>query len=285
MSGLVTSDFQWEFDGLLLGAGTPYGITAAPGFLDLSGTRANFTPRARAHGGFTEPNFGGGAVLDLEFDISATSATSFQAAVLALEANTYPQPGTRPLWFQIPGHGLRTMQVQCIRRTVPLDVPYQFGLVVKAALQFYAPDPIKYAPTQTLPTGLPTSGGGLTYPLVYPLDYGSAGNSGRVVAVNPGSADVSPVFTIIGPIDSSGFQVTSVEDGLTVQFNGAVGANDTFVIDTRTGVCTLNGSTRYVSVTTWPKIPANSSRTFQFGAPGAYSSAAQLSCAFAPGYW
>ena len=285
MSGLVTQDYQVEFDGLLMGPGTPFIFTNPKGFLDLSGTRASFTPRARAHGGFTEPHFGGGAVLDLEFDISSENFATFTAAVLALEANTYQQPTTRPLWFQYPGHGLRTMQVQCLRRSIPTTGQYFEGYVPKAALQFYAPDPLKYAPTQTLTTGLPTSGGGLTYPLAYPLNYGAAGNPGRVVATNTGSADVSPVLTITVPIDSAGFQVTSVEDGLTVQFNGAVGANDTFVIDTRTGISTLNGSTRYVTFTSWPKIPANSSRTFAFGALGAYSSLAALSVAFAPGFW
>lgn len=293
MSGLVTSDFQWEFDGLLLGAGTPYGITAAPGFMDLSGTRANFTPRARAHGGFTEPHFGGGAVLDLEFDISATSATSFQAAVLALEANTYPQPTTRPLWFQLPGHGLRTMQVQCIRRTVPLDVPFVFGLVVKAALQFYAPDPLKYGATITASTGLPTTSGGLVYPLSYPLAYGTTA-TGRITAQNVGSAATYPVFTVTGPQDAAGFQITSVEDGITLQYNGPLGATDQVVIDTHTGSVLLNGSDRRQLLSfggIWPSIPAASlsgtpgTRTFAFSTLGSYQAAASLAASWAPAFW
>ena len=290
MSGLVTSDFQWEFDGLLLGAGTPYGVTAAPGFVDLSGVRANFTPRARAHGGFTEPQFGGGAVLDLEMDVTATATSTFADAVLALEAWTFPQEGTRPLWWQLPGHGLRVMQVQCLRRSLPLDLSFAVGLVTKAALQFYAPDPLKYGVTQTSTTGLPSSGGGLAYPLVYPLNYGTTGNPGRVVASNAGSAAVSPVFTVTGPVDSAGFQVTSIEDGLTVQYNGSVGANDAFVIDTRTGAATLNGTPRFVTFTSWPRIPAAVGsapglRTFQFSALGAYQPLALLSVASAPGFW
>ena len=288
MSGLVTADFQWEFDGLLLGNTTPYNVTAAPGFLDLSGVRANFTPRARAHGGYTEPHFGGGAILDLEYNIQATSAVTFAAAVLALEAGTYPQQGTRPLWWQIPGHPLLTMQVQCIRRTIPLTTDYQVGLVIASALQFYAPDPLKYGPPQNASTGLPTAGGGLTYPLNYPLDYGSAGNPGQAAAQNIGTADVSPVFTVSGPIDSLGFQITSLEDGITLQFNGALGASDQVTIDTRTGAVVLNGTNDrrgLLSYSLWPKIPAGTTRTFAFTALGAYQAAASLLVAWSPAFW
>jgi len=290
MSGLVTQDFQAEFDGLLMGPGTPYGVTGFSGFLDLSGVRAPFTPRARAHGGYTEPIYGSGAVLDIEIDISATTATTFNDAVLALEAWHKPQDSTRPLWWRLPGHPLLTMQVQALRRSIPVDVAYQFGLVVKAAVQYYAPDPLKYAPTLTASTGLPTSGGGLAYPLVYPLNYGTPGNTGHVVCSNPGSAAVSPVLTIVGPIDSQGFQVVSVEEGLTTTYAGSVGAADVFVIDTRTGVASLNGSPRYVTYSLMPTIPAAVGgvpgvRTFAFAAIGAYSALASLSASFAPGYW
>lgn len=287
MSGLVTQDLQWEFDGLLMGYGTPYIVTNPQGFIDLSGVRANFTPRARAHGGFTEPHFGGGAVLDLEMDISADTVPAFNAAVLALEANTFPQPATRPLWFQIPGHGLRVMQVQCLRRSIPMERTILQGYVNKAALQFYAPDPLKYGLPQTATTGLPTTSGGLIYPLAYPLAYGSP-TTGRVSASNAGSAPVSPVFTVLGPIDPAGFQITSVEDGITLQFNGPLGSGDSLLIDSRTGSVVLNGTADrrgLLSFSSWPTIPAASTRTFAFSTLGTYQAAASLSAAWSPAFW
>jgi Phage tail protein len=293
VSGLVVADHQYEFDGLLIGAGSPYGVTGAAGFLDLSGVRAAFTPRARAHGGYTEPHFGGGAVLDLTFDINATSATSFDAAVLALEAATYPQATTRPLWWQLPGHGLRTMQVQVVRRSIPIDVGYVAGLVQKAAIQFYAPDPLKYGVTQTLTTGLPTTSGGLPYNLAYPLAYGSTA-TGRITAQNAGSAVTSPVFTATGPQDAAGFQITSLEDGITLQYNGPLGAADQVVIDTHNGSVTLNGWPRSNLLSfagIWPTIPAAvlfgppGVRTFGFSTLGSFQAAASLSASWVPAFW
>jgi len=284
MSGLITGDFQWEFDGLLMGVGTPYAVTAFKGFLDQASVRGGGTPRARAHGEFGEPQFANGAVYDLDFNVVATNASTFTAAVLALEAGTYPQAATRPLWYQLPGHGLRVVNVFCAARSMPGAQEYAFG-VTKAALQFTAPDPLKYGTTVTGSTGLPIPGGGLTYPLVYPLDYGTGGTSGRVVVSNYGTAPASPVFTVTGPIDSAGFQVTDVEDAITLQFTGAVGAADVFVIDTRTGAATLNGSTRFVSYTALPTVPAGGARTFAFGALGAASPVAALSVSLTPGSW
>lgn len=286
MSGLVTQDFQVEFDGLLLGAGTPYGITAANGFLDMSGVRASFTPRARAHGGYTEPHFGGGAILDLALDINATSSTSFASAVLALESGTYPQQATRPLWFQFPGHTLRTMQVQVLRRAIPLTQAFTFGLVQQAALQFYAPDPLKYGQSQSGTAGLPSTTGGLAYPLTYPLAYGTV-TAGTTSATNVGSADSHPLLTVTGPQDSAGFQITVIEDGLTLQYTGGLGATDSVVIDTGTGSVLLNGTDRrsLLSYSAWPVIPAGQTRTFAFTTLGSYQPAASLQVTWAPAYW
>lgn len=284
MTGLITRDFQWEFDGLLMGVGTPYAVTGFKGFLDQASVRGGGTPRARQHGEFPEPQFANGAVYDLDLDVVSTAATTFTAAVMALEAGTYPQATTRPLWFQLPGHGLQRVNVFCAARSIPGAQEYAFG-VTKAALQFTAPDPLKYGATVTASTGLPVPGGGLTYPLVYPLDYGAGGVSGRVVVSNYGAAPGSPIFTVTGPIDSAGFQVTDVEDAVTVQFTGAVGAGDVFVIDTRTGAATLNGSTRFVSYTALPVVPAGGARTFAFGVLGGTSSVASLTVSLTPGSW
>lgn len=284
MSGLITGDFQWELDGLLMGVGTPYAVTGFTGFLDQPPARSGDTARARQHGFFPEPDFADGLPLSLDLNIVATTSTTFTAAVLALESATYLQPVTRPLWFQLPGHGLRVVNVKVRNRAIPGAQEYAFG-VTRAALSFMAPDPLKYGPTQTASTGFPASGGGLPYPLAYPLDYGSGGIPGRVVVSNYGTAPMSPVFTVTGPIDTAGFQVTDVEEGLTVQFTGSVGANDMFVFDCATGVATLNGSSRYATYTTLPTIPAGGARTFAFGYLGAYSATASLLVTSAPGYW
>jgi hypothetical protein len=285
MSGLVVQDYQWEFDGLLLGLGTPYAVKKNTGFKDLAGVHGGGTLRSRQHGTYVEPNYSNGLVYDLEFEISSTPSVSFTAAVQALEIGTGVQDSPRPLWFQLPGQTLRVAQVMCTARGIPVGTSFPFGLAEGCKMQFFAPDPMKYGATQNQSTGLPTSSGGLTYPLVYPLNYGSTGASGRVTVSNPGSAPMSPQFTVVGPIDSLGFQVTCIEDALTSQYVGSVGALDQFYIDTRTGITTLNGSPRLVSFTSWPVIPPGATRTFAFGVPGVPNLAASLMVTSTPGYW
>lgn len=287
-STVPLSDFQVDFDGLIMGPGTPYGITLMGGFLDMAGVRANYTPRARAHGGYTEPHYADGATYDLEMDVTATASTSFADAVAALQSGTYPQQTTRLLRFKMPGQDVRLMNVQCVRRSIPVEQAFTFGMANKAALQFYAPDPLKYGEQLYDTTGLATSSGGLTYPLTYPLNYGSAGNLGRITATNPGSADASLILTVSGPIDAQGFSVTTIEDGVTLTYNAALGANDTVVIDTRVGSVILNGTAdrrALLSYSQWPVIPANSTRTIQFSALGSYQPAASLQAAWSPAFW
>jgi hypothetical protein len=293
MSGLVTSDYQWEFDGFLMGAGTAYHYASSNGFLDMAGVRANYTNRARSHGSFTEPQFAEGAVYDLAVTSVAADAATLAATVAALQGATYPQQSTRPLWFQLPGHPLLMMNVQCLRRSIPVDKLLMLGLVVKAALQFYAPDPLKYGPPVTVSTATTYTSGGLPFPMSFPLAFGAPA-IGRVTTSNPGSAPVSPVFTVTGPVDAAGFQISSIEDGVVLVFNGSLGSGDSLVIDTRTGAVILNGSAdrrallAYTGV--WPAIPAAVGgtpgvRTFQFSLPGAWSALASMSVQYSPAYW
>jgi hypothetical protein len=293
VSGLIAQDFQVEFDGLLMGAGTPYQFTDL-GFLDLTGVRAQMTQRTRATGGFVEPTYGSGVTRDAIFNIAGTPTVPFNTAIAQLRASTYPQKTTRPIWFQLPGQGLLTSGAQVLNRSIPVVQEFGFGLVLKAGLQFYFPDPLWYGATVTSqPVGLPTSSGGLAYgPLAYPLAYGTT-NAGRVSVSNYGSAEAPVVLTVAGPQDAAGFQITSLEDGVVLTYVGQLGALDTVVINTADGSVTLNGSDRkgMLSFTQWPVIPAATPagipgvRTFAFTTLGSYNSTTALTVSFTPPSW
>lgn len=290
MSGLVTSSFQVEFDGFLMGPGTPYQFTKLDGFLDLAGARQNFTSRARQRGTYNEPRFTDGAVYNIEMDVTATATMSFADAIQAVTfATTPPRYGvTRPLFWMLPGAPELTLaNVQVLRRSIPIATGYEFGLAQTVALQFYASDPYKYGAGQSASTALSSGSGGLTYPLVYPLTYGTQVAS-RVNCVNAGSADAYPILTVIGPIDRNGFIVTAVESGITVTYNGPVGANDSLVIDTSTGAAVLNSQNDRRSLLSMvpgpPVIPAQSSQTFAFTTPGGYTPTARLTVGWANTY-
>ncbi len=283
----ISQDFQADFDGLILGAGTPYGITKWGGFLDMPAVRSQDDPIPLRDGIFAAANYSGGKTYDLEFDIVTNGVTAFSDAVALLESWTYAQVGLRPLRFQLPDKGVRVAMVQCRRRAIPVDVPYQFGMSAQAALQFYAPDARQYGPALSTSTGLRSGGGGLTFPLTFPLNFGTPPSGGRVSFVNSGSASSEPVFTVSGPL-SAGFEITYVETGQRLRYQAPVGSD--IVLDCQQGTVTTQGQQRatYLTIREWFSVPAYSTATFAFATLGAETAlstpTAGMAVTIAPAY-
>jgi hypothetical protein len=264
----VTSDYQVLFNGVLMGPGTPYGITNYKGFLDLAGVRATYVSRPHKTGGYVQPHFAEGAVFDLSFDIAATTSTDFPTAVAQLQAATYAQLTPLPLTFKLPGRPVLAVGAQCLNRSIPTAVgAFEAGLSEAAALQFYAPDPRLYGRAFTLTTGLRTAGTGLAFPIGSPMDFGTVGSGGSVVFTNTGTAATEPVFTISGAL-SQGFQITWVETGQHLTYSFPVGSD--LVLDCGAGTATTQGQDRTVYLTQrdWFSVPAGATGTFQIAALG-----------------
>ena len=104
------------------------------------------------------------------------------------------------------------------------------------------PDPLLYAPPVLLSTGLDgVAGTGLTYPLVYPLNYGVPAGStpGAVTVPNDGTAPYWPVLRIDGPVTNP--VVTVNETGDWVRFNGSLTAGQWLDVDCQNRRVLLNG--------------------------------------------
>lgn len=169
-------------------------------------------------------------------------------------------------------------------------VPDSDHLGATVTARFVCYDPVKYGPVQVNGTGLPTSGGGLVYPLHSPsgaLFYGSLGNLGRVTLTNLGTADTWPVFTVSGQLDS-GFFLQELASGSVLRYDRVVPAGSTVTIDSRTGEVLIDaisdGSTYLTRDEFWP-VPAGSSADWQFNAIGGSSGSPMLSVAFRSGWW
>lgn len=165
------------------------------------------------------------------------------------------------------------------RLTSPLLLDFQLSLL--------APDPRKYAAQQVASTGLPVSSGGLVFPLVFPLDFGAAGTTGRVTLDNPGTADTWPAFTVTGPLPS-GFELTRVETGQRLRYTGALAAGQPVVLDASTGAVLLEGTAdrrQLLTAYDWFAVPAGGVATVQFSSLGSSDPAASLEARFRPAYW
>ena len=155
--------------------------------------------------------------------------------------------------------------------------------------QWRCPDPLRYGPPQAAQsTGLPTSGGGLAWPLFTDgfLDWGQPGDPGQITLTNPGTADAPIPLRVTGPLPG-GFEVSA--DGGRLTYPTDVPAGQTIWIDTGDGSVLAEGTAdRRLNLTRadWLLVPAGGSMTLQFTGLGAYSADARLTVpGFQAVYW
>lgn len=274
-------DWQITYGSLTLGPGTPYGITSMPPILDAPPTRNMAVDRPGANGAFPGPAWTSGRIIEVQFDI-AGDAVAFPAAVTALIAGT--QPGSRlPLTVQVPGQPALSTSAVCLRRALPIGLPWASNLARTAAVQFYAADPRMYGPGTTATVSLRTGGTGLAYPLAYPLTYGTNPSGGVVSFVNTGTAATEPAFTIAGPL-ASGFEITHVETGRRLRYVGVLGSP--VLVDCAAGTVTQEGQQRssYLTVREWFSVPAGAAGTFAWATLGAETTGPSMTISISPAY-
>ena len=172
-----------------------------------------------------------------------------------------------------------------VRRFVPSPDPG--ARVCEFSILMVSPDPLRYGPVQIASTGLPTSGGGIAYPVTYPIGYGTPGNPGRITVSNPGTAGTYSLLEITGGM-SGGFELTEITTGRVNRFVRPVPVGSTVVLNLRTGRASLNGPsdvTQYWTRQERWSVPDGGSRTVQFSALGVVTGAPTLTARTAPAYW
>ena len=116
-----------------------------------------------------------------------------------------------------------------------------------------APDPHRYGAEQVFSgIGVPSSGGGLLFPLgtnrttglvdasAPYWDFGADGTSGRVALTNDGTTDAFPSIEVYGGL-SAGFVIRDQTSGKEVRFERAIPVGSVVTIDQRTGVAIIDG--------------------------------------------
>lgn len=287
MSSLITAPWQVDLDGLLLGPGTPYGLTVVEGLREMPGIRAGETPRARGHGSHGGRDDADPRIVRIEVDVAATPTVGFADAVAALSQRLVVRSVEVPVWAHLPGWaGPRRLDARVRRGLVLTDVGYEFGLA-SATVHLVALDPLLYGQDRAPTTGLPVPGGGLAYPLAYPLSYGAPANPGRVQLRNEGNADTAPRLTVTGELPA-GFEVTVTQTGERIRYPAPLAAGEPLVLDCGTGAVLLQGTADRradLTVADWFLVPAGQERTVQLSSLGAYSTTASLTVQYAPAWW
>lgn len=280
-----------EWRGLVLSSewGAEFGVARVAGWDELPTSVYSPAKRPGAHGRFAESPSSDERIVTVTGQIVSPERDVLLAQLSAVM--TWPAGDHRPEPLTITRAG-RTLTAEAYLTAfrTPTDLDWSVGKV-PFAIEWRAPDPLRYGDLVSVSTGFPELVGGLVYPLyededgndVGWLDYGPPSTSGVVSLENPGTATSYPQFEVTGPAD--GFEVVRVGTGQRLVFDGVVPAGSHFVIDTASGVALMDGvSDRTLTWQDPMGVGPGEVAEFAF-VPRGEVTAAVLRASLRPAYW
>lgn len=246
----ILTDYQIEFNGLLMGPGTAYDIPPVWNFLDLAALKTMDQARVWADGSWSGPDFADVLLPSIPLEVKGSTAALFTAAVQALQAAFVPQLVAAPLWVKLPGMPAMGIAAKTNKRSIPIDLTWN-GNFSQAAVQWRCPDPVWQSVSRS--TTLAASGtsvSGLAFPLFTPasgsyvqpgfLDFGSvAVSSSSGTVTNSGNTPAWPVVVLSGPTT---VPATILIDGNAVTYSQPIPAGQSVTIDYKSGYAFLTGN-------------------------------------------
>lgn len=241
--GQVTVPGQLQFGPMLLGSGTAARWRTLVGWRDLPEAQTGDSPRPQAHGDYPGSVFGGALLVTFTFLLRGTPAEK-QTDLATLERWT--QLSAVEQWLAVDdGDGVWMRRARVIARSIPQDKHFTHA-PLECSVQFLCADPRRYAYDETTGQAVLASGsGGLVYPLVYPLTYGTQ-STGALVVNNTGSTDAPLVAVFSGPLTDP--QIVCGD--WTLAFDIDLAAGESLVVDTGAGTALLNGTADRIATIT-----------------------------------
>lgn len=170
-----------------------------------------------------------------------------------------------------------------------IDVPEHRGRsrLTGISVSLLAPDPFAYGDTSSASTGLPKAGGGVQFPVQFPVNFGVAGDAGRAVFTNTGTAPTPLKFKVSGGM-SDGFTLRCVETGNTLTFMRPLDVSDYVILDSSDASVLLNGVSPvsgFLIQDDWWTVPPGGTCTVQFNSIGVVYGVPTLELSGAPAYF
>jgi hypothetical protein len=253
------NDWQMTYNGLTIGAGTSYGMTAIEGLATLPELRTADQDRTRAHGQFAGVDLFGGRDIDIEVTIVGKhpSSSVWQAFSAAFVGG---QSVELPLVMQIPGvaSGSEIQTMARVRKlSLPVDADYYIG-AGRAVLSMHCTDPRLYSTTtETGSATQATTSGGLTFNATFNLSFGSTINGGFITLTNSGEFVTPWTATIVGPVTNP--RIDNITSGQSLSISGSLSGSESLVLSSQDRTVLLNGTaSRYSwlkSGSQWWDIP------------------------------
>lgn len=273
---LITAPYHLEFRDTLFGSpATNLGITDCIGWLGYS-LRGSNLERPGRHGTFPGQTHAEERVIEVELTAIDDDPTHIRTLRQMTAPDEDPVEEPLAMWFETEQP--QVVMAKLKRQAIPTDHEFSVGHH-RATLQFIASDFKRYAVTEsTSPmVGLPSPGiGGLTFPLTFPLAFGTPGTPGSTTVTNTGDVATWPVYTLTGPI--TGPVITTGSSVLRFATDFELELGQTAIIDADTRSVLINGVARpdLLVQREWAYLPKQSSVIVAFSGQGVYDPAAGL---------
>jgi len=217
--------------------GVEWWVTKEEGWAGTPPLRLSLVERPERDGAFDSPSYRGARVVTLEGSAVAPDRTAKEHAKDRLAAVLNDGGVLLPLVVTEP-HLTRRLLVRLSAETKISD---RKNGVFDFSLQVTAPDPVRYsAALNQASCPLPTSSGGVAFPLTFPLDFGEGSSGGRLQLENRGTAPTWPVWRVSGPCPDP--VILNPETGEQLAFGLTVQSGEVLVVDTDARTVLLQGT-------------------------------------------
>jgi hypothetical protein len=206
------------------------------------GRRLNHYERPFADGYGRSRSFAGARTLTFEVMMIAPSRELRDARLREL-AGLFGDGDVHPLVGPgVEADGTPALYELLVEYTNPPDPKSINSTAVALQFTFIAPDSVKRSVTEytTGEIELPSSTGGLTFPVTFPAAFNAVVTSGSALVTNGGTADVGLILRIDGPAPQPRITLARGTDVQTLRCNLTVEAGQWLTIDTATRSVLLN---------------------------------------------
>jgi len=286
---LLTDPRQIEFNGLLMGSGTPYRWKELTGWDDMPGIDLSDSARPNTDGDYPGMGLYQARLPALTMQVMAGDNEVMESLLnLLVERLSYDDDEQRLIVYDTSKALFANARV--IARSVP-HTPVRNVGVLTVSVQWRCADPKRFAQFfDRVVTLLPPQNlSGLSYPLDFPLDYGITIGTDSATG-NGGTAPAPVVVTFTGPATRYSLRL---DTGEVLGFDLPLATGDTLVVDTADGTVLLNGtsdrsgwlSTESVPPEDWRIAPGPSAGSVSFAVDGADTLTTKAECRWRDAFW
>lgn len=255
---MTLSDLQFEFRGLVFGAGTDFHINRAEGFEGYE-ARTSDSDQPRGDGGIRGLDYVAPRTVAFELALIETTSAGgadYEAAWASVRAAFAPtRESDHDLTFKRPGGVERLIRCRPIS-LVRVEEFGRYNIVGFPPVVLRAVDPRIYSATEHTGNAsvYAASQGGAEFPVAeFPVDF-TGGTQNELVAENAGTADAYPLVRFYGPVTGTctGVKLTNTTNGDVLDIGATVTAGQILTADMEAAVTganrlviSLGGASRY----------------------------------------